>query len=139
MFLPAWCRAEHGGVTQHMEEEEEVWGTQSAREAGGVCRGGWVCAGAVLCLCAHREGVCAHTCVHWSKAMQAVWESTCGSVWRDTVCVPGGCVAEHSPCAGLAGQWQCWPLPWHLLHAGTAGLRQLGHAEGVWGLPCLSK
>lgn len=139
MSLPAWCRAE-----QHMEEED-VRGTHSAGEAGGVCRAGWgvwwscsvpVCSTRRVCVFTH---VCTgvRPCREFGKAPV----DPCGGILLPVpggaVCVPRGCVAEHSPCACLAVQWQHWPLPWHLLHTGTARLRQLEHVEGMWGLCCL--
>lgn len=55
MSLPAWCRAE-----QHMEEEE-VQGTHSAGEAGGVCRAAWgVCWSCFVPVCSTRR-VCTFT------------------------------------------------------------------------------
>lgn len=49
------------GVTVH-REEEEVWGTHRAGEAGG-CAGCLECVLELFCACVqHREGVCVHTC-----------------------------------------------------------------------------
>lgn len=87
--------------------------------------------------------MCSHTCAleqgHAGSLGKHLWIHVeghcCMSQERLCVCHEG--VAEHSPWPGLAVQWQHWPLPWHLLHAGTVRLRQLGHVEGMWGLSCL--
>lgn len=143
MSLPAWCRAEQVGVMQHTEEE--VRGTRSSAGEAGVCVGvAAVCGGAVLCLCAAQgEGVCSHTCA-LEQGRAGSLGSTCGSMWRDAAACPRrGCVCATRVCG--CAQPPCRPgsalavlaLPWHLLHAGTAGLRRLGHAEGMWVLSCL--
>lgn len=143
MSLPAWCRAEQVGVMQHTEEE--VRGTRSAGEAG-VCVGvAAVCGGAVLCLCEEQGGGCVFThvctgarpCREFGKHLWVHVEGRC-CVSQEGVCVchEGVCGCAQPPCrpgSALA----VLALPWRLPHAGTAGLRWLGHAEGMWGLSCL--
>lgn len=112
------------------------------------CVQGWLCVcvcvvGLLVPVCSTGRG-CVHTWVRWQQGHAGslgkhlwirVGRHCCVS--QEGLCVLQGRVAEHSPCAGLAACWQRWPLPWHLPHAATAGLRWLGHAEGMWGLSCL--
>lgn len=93
--VQGWAVHGGGGGAGHTQ----CWG-------GRGCVQGWL--GSVVELFSacvqHRESMCAHTRVHWSKAMQGVWESTCGSVWRDTgVCPRRSCVCARRVC-GLAVQ-----------------------------------
>lgn len=114
MSLPAWCRAEHVRVMQHTEEE--VRGTRSAGEAG-VCVGWLVCVVGLFCACVqHKERVCVHTRVHWSKAVQGVWEAPVGPCGGTLLRVPGGVCVCHE------GVWlRTAPMPaWQRI--GSAGL-----------------
>lgn len=129
--VQGWAVHGGGGGAGHTQ----CWG-------GRGCVQGWLgCVVELFSACVqHRESMCAHTRVHWSKAMQGVWESTCGSVWRDTgACPRRSCVCQEGvwPGSAVAVQWQCWPVPWHLLPTGAARLRQLRHTGGMWGLSCL--
>lgn len=92
------------GVTVH-REEEEVWGTHRAGEAGGVCRVPGVCAGAVLCLCAAQGGG-VFTRVHRSSA-----GSLGKHLWirEEGHCQVGLCVCHRGVWLGTAPvlAWLC--------------------------------